>query len=90
VPVIRTGTLIGRVITARTSPRLPNPTVKATPIEPSRLRIGVPMSNVTNNTMYDSLGKLSIYAINGDISTRGKPLTSQCPIFFASTKKYKE
>src|SRR5690606_13453229 len=49
-PIISTGVVSGKTITARIRPRLPSPTVSATPMEPNRLNTGVPISRLRTRT----------------------------------------
>lgn len=77
VAKINTGIYSGKVSKLNNTPPLPMPTVNATPIAPSKLKIGVPSSKVKNTALKATISKLSSTATNGDNNSKGKPVNNQ-------------
>ena len=84
-PRIIIGIANGRI--RRLSSAVPrcSPTVRAAPIEPSRLRLIVPSQSVSIITPTTDSGMRYVIASIGETNTSGSPLVSQCERTLPST-----
>ena len=87
VPRINTGITKGRIIRAIKAPALFNPKVSALPIEPRRLRIGVPRHKVITSTKLASKDISNWAARMGEINIKINPEQTQCAAIFANTTR---
>ena len=77
-PKIKTGTYRGRISSASNPPPARKPMVSAAPIAPSSDKVGVPTSNPTASIDSSLPESPNCIPSRGDITTRGRPVVSQC------------
>ncbi|EDN68050.1 hypothetical protein BGP_3285 [Beggiatoa sp. PS] len=87
---INTGIYNGNTNKESNTPPRRKPTVKATPIAPTKLKIGVPNTNVAIKVGIACSGKNSNKLKKGANTMSGKPVISQCANTFANTSNGKE
>ena len=74
VPKMSMGINKGSIKSEINVPELFNPTVNAAPIEPMKLKLGVPKSRAKKSTLMASTERLNCSARIGDINSKIRPV----------------
>ena len=85
MPKIKTGIYSGKIKRDNNTPLRLAPRVRAAPMEPIRLNVGVPMKRLNIRTGKPPASIFNSKARQGAATIRGRPVVNQCVVIFAAT-----